>query len=103
MYSVKKEDRSRLFEDCIYYEISYMENQFIRSGFQSNTRPGTFNQILNMGDSLEALYRDENGITFVGSEYSLQFASYLEGAVRITRQKTFDLIGDKDPLSHLFI
>jgi len=49
------------------------------------------------------LYRDENGIVFVGSEYSLQFASYLEGAVRITRQKMFDLIGEKDPLSHLFI
>jgi hypothetical protein len=62
-----------------------MTNQFIRSGFQSNTRPGTFNQVLDMGDSLNALYRDENGITFVGSEYSLQFASYVEGAVRITR------------------
>jgi len=44
-----------------------MENQFIRSGFQSNSRPGTFNSVLNCGDSLDAYYRDENGIVFVGS------------------------------------
>lgn len=80
-----------------------MSDQFIRSGFQSNTRPGTFGQVLDIGDSLNALYRDENGITFVGSEYSLQFASYMEGAVRITREKVFKLIGQKDPLSHLLV
>lgn len=92
-YGVKKEDQAKLFEGCIYFEISYMQNQFIRSGFQSNTRPGTFNQVLNIGDTIDALYRDENGITFVGSEYSLEFASYIEGAIRITRQKLFKLIG----------
>lgn len=80
-----------------------MNDQFIRSGFQSNTRPGTFNQVLELGDSLNALYRDENGITFVGSEYSLQFASYVEGALRITREKVFKLIGESDPLAHLLI
>jgi len=78
-----------------------MNDQFIRSGFQSNTRPGTFGQVLDMGESLNALYRDENGITFVGSEYSLQFASYMEGAVRITREKVFKLIGMPDPLANL--
>lgn len=80
-----------------------MNNQFIRSGFQSITRPGTFGQVIDQGDSLNALYRDENGITFVGSEYSLQFASYMEGALRITREKVYKLLGEKDPLSGCFI
>jgi monoamine oxidase len=38
-----------------------------------------------MGDTLDSLYRDENNIIFVGSEYSKRFASYIEGAVRMTR------------------
>lgn len=77
IYKVKPEDKTRLFDGCIYHDCSYMNDQFIKSGFQSLTRPGTFNQVLELGDSLEALYRDENGVTFVGSEYSLQFASYM--------------------------
>jgi hypothetical protein len=44
-----------------------MENPFIRSGFQSNTRPGTFSQILQRGGDLSALYGDENNLSFVGS------------------------------------
>lgn len=28
------------------YECSYMENPYIKSGFQSNTRPGTFSKVL---------------------------------------------------------
>jgi len=39
----------------------------VRSGFQSNSRPGTFNQVLSIGDDISSLYRDENGITFIGS------------------------------------
>lgn len=78
-----------------------MENQFVRSGFQSNTRPGTFTQILNRGADLTALYSDENNLYFVGSEFSDSFASYIEGAIRIARKKAFKLIGKKDPLRHL--
>jgi monoamine oxidase len=77
MFGVSPKDQKKHFEDCFYYECSYMSDQFIRSGFQSLTRPGTFNEVLEIGDSLNALYRDENGITFIGSEYSLQFASYM--------------------------
>lgn len=44
-----------------------MENPHIRSGFQSNTRPGTFTAIVNKGGSLDALYADEKNITFIGS------------------------------------
>jgi monoamine oxidase len=40
-----------------------------------------------MGDDLSAYYRDENGLVFVGSEYSREFASYMEGAVRSARAK----------------
>jgi hypothetical protein len=54
-----------------------MENQFIRSGFQSNTRPGTFAQVLKRGGNLDALYGDEKNISFVGSEFSDSFASYI--------------------------
>lgn len=58
MYKVKPEDKERLFEGCIYHECSYMSDQFVKSGFQSLTRPGTFSQVLEMGDTLNALYRD---------------------------------------------
>lgn len=78
-----------------------MENQFIRSGFQSNTRPGTFSQILKRGGDLRSLYNDEQNVYFVGSEFSDSFASYIEGAVRVARKKAFKLIGKKDPLRHL--
>jgi len=71
------------------YECSYMKNPYVKSGFQSNTRPGTFTRILQMGDTLDSFYRDENNIIFVGSEYSKRFASYIEGAIRITREKIF--------------
>lgn len=54
-----------------------MENPYIRSGFQSNTRPGTFTQILKRGGDLSALYDDEHNIAFVGSEFSDSFASYI--------------------------
>lgn len=67
------------------FEYTYMENPYIRSGFQSNTRPGTFTKILEMGDNLDSLYRDESNVIFIGSEYSKRFASYIEGAIRITR------------------
>lgn len=35
---------------------------------------------------------------FVGSEFSSEFASYMEGAVRVAREKCFKLIGRKDDL-----
>ena len=79
-----------------------MENQFIRSGFQSNTRPGTFTRILQRGGNMDALYGDEKNVFFVGSEFSDSFASYIEGAIRISRKKAFKLINREDPL-HSFI
>jgi hypothetical protein len=44
-----------------------MENQYIRSGFQSNTRPGTFARVVQRGGNMKALYGDEKNIYFVGS------------------------------------
>ena len=78
-----------------------MTNPYIRSGFQSNTRPGTFRNIVRMKDNFESFFRDENNILFVGSEYSKRFASYMEGAIRVSRIKTFELIGEKDPYHDL--
>jgi hypothetical protein len=54
-----------------------MTNPFINSGFQSCTSPGTFSTIIQWGDGLDAYYRDENNIYFVGTEYSQHFASYM--------------------------
>lgn len=103
MFKVKPEDKESIFEGCFYSDCSYMSNPFIRSGFQSLTRPGTFSEVVDMGDSLEALYRDENGITFIGSEYSLQFGTFMEGAVRVAREKVYKLLGEKDPWAHLLV
>ena len=74
-----------------------MTNPYIRSGFQSNTRPGTFRNVIRMKDTLDSFFRDENNVYFIGSEYSKYFASYMEGAIRVSRSKTFKLIGEKDP------
>ena len=78
-----------------------MDNPYIRSGFQSNTRPGTFARVLSRGGDLSALYGDEQNIYFVGSEFSDSFASYIEGAIRVARRKVFKLINKTDPLQHL--
>lgn len=56
--------------DAVYEESTFMNNPYIRSGFQSNTRPGTFRNIVRLRDNLESYYRDENNVYFVGSEYS---------------------------------
>lgn len=50
---------------------------------------------------MRALYGDEQNVYFVGSEFSDSFASYIEGAIRVSRKKTFKLIGKEDPLKHL--
>lgn len=89
--------KNKYFKESLFYESTFMTNPYIRSGFQSNTRPGTFRNIIRMKDSLESYFRDENNIVFVGSEYSKNYASYMEGAIRISRLKTFPFIGEKDP------
>jgi len=47
-----------------------MDEPSIRSGFQSNTSPGTFSNITKLGEGFEAFIRDEKNIVFAGSEYS---------------------------------
>lgn len=47
---------------------------------------------------MDAFYRDENNIYFIGSEYSKEFASYIEGAIRVAREKCYKLIGMPDEL-----
>ncbi len=38
-----------------------------------------------MGECLQSYYKDENNVIFVGSEYSKECASYIEGAIRVVR------------------
>lgn len=52
MFRVPADQQTVYFDQCVYYESSYRTDQFIRSGFQSNTRAGTFGAVLKMGDSL---------------------------------------------------
>lgn len=91
------EAKKKFFEESLFYESTFMDNPYIRSGFQSNTRPGTFRNIIRMRDGLNCYYRDEKNVYFVGSEYSQEFASYMEGAIRVARLKGYQLIGEKDP------
>ncbi len=60
MFDVKQDsdEYTTNFTDCFIGECGFMENQFIRSGFQSNTRPGTFTQVLKRGGDMTALYGD---------------------------------------------
>ena len=58
-------------DDALFYSSTFMDIPDIRSGFQSCTSPGTFSALAKHGEGIEALYRDENNIIFVGSEYSM--------------------------------
>lgn len=85
-------------QDVVFAERTFNNDQYIRSGFQSNNKPGTFSKLLSMNEGLEAFYRDENGLVFAGSEYSDEFASYMEGAIRSARKKLYQSMGTEDPL-----
>jgi monoamine oxidase len=74
-------------QDLVFSECSFQKDEYIRSGFQSNTKPGTFGKLLDQNEGLEAFYRDEDNLIFAGSEYSDEFASYMEGAIRSARKK----------------
>lgn len=90
--------KKEYFLDSLFYVSTFMDEPYIRSGFQSNSSPGTFTAVANFGETVQAFYRDENNIVFVGSEYSEEFASYMEGAIRVARKKCFSLIGEQDDL-----
>jgi hypothetical protein len=77
----------------VFVDNSFAENKYIRSCFQSNTKAGVFSKLLDIGDSLDAYYRNENGLIFAGSEYSDEFASYIEGAIRSARKQVHRELG----------
>jgi hypothetical protein len=51
----------------VFVDNSFAENKYIRSCFQSNTKAGVFSKLLDIGDSLDAYYRNENGLIFAGA------------------------------------
>ena len=48
-------------------------------------------------DYLECYSRDEHNIVFLGSELSKKFGSWMEGAVRFTREKIYKYLEMEDP------
>lgn len=86
-------------QDLVFKECGFTNDKYIRSCFQSNTKPGTFSKLLELDEGLDAYYRDEHGLVFAGSEYSDEFASYIEGAVRSARKKVHRELNLQDPLA----
>lgn len=41
--------------------------------------------------------RDEFNIIFIGSEIGTDFGTYVEGAIRVTREKIYKCLGKTDP------
>lgn len=70
MFQVSEEEKKLYLEDALFYISTFMDIYDIRSGFQSCTSPGTFSAILKYGEGIDAFYRDENNVYFIGSEYS---------------------------------
>lgn len=67
LFKIDEQKKAEYLEGALFYISTFMDNPNIRSGFQSCTSPGTFSTIVRLGDSIEAYYRDENNVIFVGS------------------------------------
>ena len=52
-------------------------------------------------DYLDCYIRDEHNIIFLGSELSKKFGSYMEGAVRDTREQIYRYLEIDDPWGKL--
>lgn len=74
-----------------------IDNRFVNSAFQSNCKPGTLTALLQRGEVFQKYYEDEQGVSFVGSEWADNFNSYMEGAVRSASAKIHKLLGKADP------
>jgi monoamine oxidase len=83
----------------VFIDTFFAENRYICSCYQSNTKPGVFTKLLDMGEPLDAYSRDGNGLIFVDSEYSDEFPSYVEGAIRSARKKVHCELGLVDLLA----
>lgn len=78
-----------------------IDNRFVLSAFQSNCKPGTLTALLKVGEVFKSYYDDEDGLIFVGSEFSEDYNSYMEGAVRSASKKISKLFGKEDLVKQL--
>lgn len=68
------------------------------SGYQTYTKKGVCLKLDQASeDYLECYSRDEHNIVFLGSELSKKFGSWMEGAVRFTREKIYKYLEMEDP------
>ena len=95
------DDQSHELDDMVYLNMDMMNNRFVFSGFQSNCKPGTLTALMELGEVFHKYYDDENGIVFIGSEFSEDFNSYMEGAVRSASKKIHSLLNKCDPVVEL--
>ena len=94
-------EQSPELEDIVYINTNIIDNRFVNSGFQSNYKPGTMTALMKMGKVLLNCYDDENSLIFIGSEFSNDFNSFMEGAVRSASKKINSILGQPDPIVEL--
>lgn len=72
--------------------------EYIGAAYQPTTKIGVWKAVEDSREEYgESFETDENGVHYIGSEFDEEFGSYMEGALRITRKKVFQLISKSDP------
>lgn len=95
---LKGDINSPHLEQVITYSRTFTYNPYIVAAYQPTTKMGVWKAVEDSGDEFnESFDRDENGVYFIGSEFDDQFGSYMQGALRVTRRKVYQLISKADP------
>ena len=94
-----KGDRSAPeLQKCFIYTRSFTDHPYIRAAYQATTKPFIWRKVKENGDDYrEAYSRDEFNIVYIGSEFGEEHSTYMEGAIRLARQKVYKELGKSDP------
>lgn len=83
---------------CFSYRRTFSENPFIRAGYQATTGKQIWKQVYEQGEDYGQTYeREEKNIIYIGSEFAEEFSTYMEGALRLARKRTHQVLNLQDP------
>lgn len=89
-------------KEVAIFAKSLSKSPYIRSTYQAATAPGVYSSIVKNGeDCWAAPQSEEKNLVVLGSDFSDEFAGYMEGAIRHARKKIYALCKAADPLDYL--
>jgi hypothetical protein len=98
---LRGDTNSPYLKNCFSYTRTFYDQPYIRAAYQATTKPTIWKKVKDSGDDFpDSYYRDENNLTHIGSEFGDEYGTFMEGAVRLSRKKTYKLIGVADPWGH---